>query len=354
MQTGIAFSGLVQQPLVARPGYYRNFRLFFQSTGGANGGPATVVYTSDGVAAIASLIQVRDPFGTLLFSLPSYEAQLQMILSGGAGCGLAGQATLSATNWPGSYSAVAGTGNTGNFSWALTLPFEFTKGLGTIAGANAALQPQLLIQLNALASVMSTPPTTSPTGMTVQAESDFYWLPSADSSIEPPALGTSRQWILQQAAQGVTANSLTRLAFPRLGGYLDTIIVEFRDSTGSRTASAEALPLSVGNTARVRLYFDGVPVYDTPGWKMLDDYAIAFAAATRPTNVYAWTRKTSLSQRNEGLLDTSEETLSTNPGTLIELEFTSPATVTNAPYTCNVILGQIVPRGPLAQGLPEL
>jgi hypothetical protein len=349
MQVGAAFAQLVQQPLVSRPGYYRDFRVLFQSTGGANGGPATVAFTADGVFAIASLIQVRDPFGTLIYSLPSFEAYLQQLHSGGAGIGL-GTASNPAV-LPGSYSAVAGTGNAGNFSWALTLPFEFAKGIGTMVGANASLQAQLMIQLNPLASVFSTNPTTPPTAMTVQLESEFYWLPEASASIEPPGIGTSRQFVLQQGTQSISASSTNRIGFPRLGGYIDTIIIEARDSTGARV---DIFPgATVADTTRIRLYIDGVPIKDEPGWEFTDNYYIAFGGLTRPTGVYAWTRKTSLNQRNEGLLDTGEETLSTNPGTLIELEWVTGA-ITHSPATLYVILGQIVPRGPLAQGLPEL
>lgn len=349
MQVNAAFAQLVQQPLVSRPGYYRDFRLLFASTGGANGGPATVAFTADGVFAVGSLIQVRDPFGTLIFSLPTFEAYLQQLFSGGAGIGLGTAANPAVL--PGSYSAVAGMGNAGNFSWALTLPFEFAKGIGTMVGANASLQAQLMIQLNPITSVFSTSPTTPPTGVTVQLESEFYWLPEASASIQPPALGTSRQFILQQATQTIAASTTNRIAFPRLGGYLDTLIVETRDATGARV---DVLPgATVADFTRLRLYIDGVPINDEPGWELMDNFYIAFGGLTRPTGVYAWTRKTSLNQRNEGLLDTGEATLSTNPGTLIELEWTTGA-ITHPPVTCYVILGQIVPRGPLAQGLPEL
>lgn len=346
--TGQSFGQLVQQPLVARSGYYRDMRIFFQSTGGANGGPATVAFTADSVFAIASLVQFRDAFGTLIVSAPSYELKLMNTFAGGAGQGLL---TLGdPANLPGSFSAVAGTSNAGNFSWALTLPLEFAKGIGTMPGANASVQPQLVFQLNPTSSVFTTPPTTTPTAMTIAVESDFYWLPSEDAAIEPPNLGTSRQWVLQQAAQSIPANSTSRLAFPRLGGYLDTLILETRDNTGARTTQVWPAAFS---TTRMRVYIDGVPIWDTPGWKLVDDMAIVTGGTTIPNGVLVFSRKTSLNQRNEGLLDSGEETLSTNPGTLIEVEVTT-GTITNSPAFLNLMIGQIVPRGPLAQGLPEL
>ena len=89
-------------------------------------------------------------------------------------------------------------------------------------------------------------------------------------------------------------------------------------------------------------------------WKLNDDAFIAFTGITLPTGVYCYTRKTSLSQQSKGLLDTSEATLSSNPGTLIEVQGQPWGTNATAPGTLNVIVGQIVPRGRLPQGLPEV
>lgn len=342
-----AFGALVQNPLVSRPGYYRDFRLLFYAAGGVNGS-VTVAAAADAPYNIASLIQFKDPFGTLIFSLPSYEAFLVHVHSGGAGCGL-GTAALPA-NLP-SFSAVStGGSGTGNFTWALSLPLEFAKGVGSVPGANASLQPNLQINLNTSASLFTTAPGTLPT-ISVDVESDFYWLPEGSSDIAPPALGTSRQWILQQGNPTISSGGNQRVAFPRLGGYLDTLILELRDSTNARV---DAFPAGTSNTNRFVLYIDGVPIEDSPMWKLYDDYFIAFSGITRPTGVYVFTRKNSLNQRSEGLLDTGETTLSTNPGTLIEVAGNPWGTVSNAPAVLNVIVGQIVPRGRMVQGLPEI
>lgn len=338
-----AFGALVQQPLVARPGYYRDFRILFAATGGVNG-TTTVAVTADSLNAVASMIQFKDPFGTLLFALPSYEAWLVHQFSGGAGCGL-GTSALAA-NLP-SFTAVStGAAGTGNFQWALTLPFEFAKGIGTLPGANASVQPNLQIQLAAASAVFSTAPITAPV-VSVYVESDFYWLPEG-SQIAPPALGTSRQWIIQAANPTFAASSSTRVAFPRLGGFLDTLILEIRDSNNARQG---AFPSS---TNRFVLYIDGVPIEDAPMWKLNDDAYISFRGNSLPTGVYVYTRKTSLSQQIEGLLDTGEATLSSNPGTLIEVQGQSWGSGGTGPYTLNVIIGQIVPRGRMIQGLPEI
>lgn len=341
---GQAFGSMIQQPLVARPGYYRDFRLLFTGGGGVNG-TNTVTQSTDSPYNIASLIQFKDPFGTLIFSLPSYEAFLVMIHSGGAGCGLGGRALPSVL--PSWTPVSTGSSGTGNFQFALTLPLEFAKGVGTAPGANAALQPNLQIQLNPSATFYgSTSPGTVPT-ITLDVESDFYWLPDAASNIAPPALGTSRQWIVQQANPVISSGGNQRVAFPRLGGFLDTLIIEIRDANNARTDSFPSL------LNRFVFYIDGVPIEDSPMWKLYDDYFFTFGFA-RPTGVYVFSRKTSLSQENLGLLDTAEATLSTNPGTLLEIAGNPWGTVSAAPGTINVVVGQIVPRGTMVQGLPEV
>ncbi|HEV3370874.1 MAG TPA: hypothetical protein VG074_15010 [Acidimicrobiales bacterium] len=340
---GYPFGNLIQQPLVARAGYYRDFRLYFIGGGGVNG-TTTVAATTDAPYNIATLVQFKDPFGTLIFSLPSFELYLVNLFSGGAGCGIG--PTAAVANFP-SFSAVSvGTTGTGDFSMALSLPLEFAKGIGTAPGANASVQPTLQVNLNTSAQFFSTAPGTVPT-ITLDVESDFYWLPQG-AQIIPPSLGTSRQWILQVGNPPIAASSNNRISFPRLGGFLDTLILELRDSTNARVAAFPSL------TNRFQLIIDGVPIDDSPMWKLLDDAYIAFGGLTLPTGVYVYTRKTSLNQASLGLLDTSEATISSNPGTLIEVQGQPWGSGGTPPYTLNVIIGQIVPRGQLPQGLPEV
>ena len=246
--------------------------------------------TTDAPYNIASLVQFKDPFGTLIFSLPSFELYLVNLFSGGAGCGIG--TTAAVANFP-SFSAIStGTAGTGNFSLSLALPLEFAKGIGTAPGANASVQPTLQVNLNTSSQFYSTAPGTLPT-ITLDVESDFYWLPEG-AQIAPPALGTSRQWILQVGNPTFAASSNNRISFPRLGGFLDTLILEIRDSNNARQAAFPSL------TNRFVLYIDGVPIEDSPMWKLLDDAYIAFGGLTLPTGVYVYTRKTSLNQRNRG------------------------------------------------------
>lgn len=342
-QSGVAFGGTISNPLVARPGYYRNFRLLFTASGGVNG-TTTVAGATDQPYNISSLIQFKDPFGTLIFSLPSFTGWLVHQHSGGAGCGLGSSAL--AANLPSWTAMSVGSSGTGNFQWTLTLPLEFSKGLGTSPGANASLQPTLNVQLNPSTSLYTTAPGTVPT-VQLMVESDFYWLPN-DENVAPPGLGTSRQWLYQQANPTIASGSNAKVAFPRLGGYLDTLILEIRDANNARV---DCFPSQLN---RLQLIIDGVPIEDSPWWKLQDDYFVTFRGNSRPSGVYVFSRKTSLNQQNEGLLDTGEATISSNPGTLFEVMGTPWGTISAAPATVNVTIGQIVPRGRMMQGLSQL
>ena len=90
--------------------------------------------------------------------------------------------------------------------------------------------------------------------ITTTVDASFYWLPEG-VAVEPPGLGTTRQWILQQANPTIASGGSARLQMPRLGGYLDTLAFIARDTNGTRVGG-------VFNTPRIQLYLDGVPVMD--------------------------------------------------------------------------------------------
>lgn len=347
---GIAFGGITTQPLVARPGYYSRFRVTVRATGGVNGTHTVAVKADAPFNAIAQLV-FKDAFGTPIFVGPGYTIlYLVPLLSGGFG--VMKYATIK--NLP-SYSApsVGGSG-TGDFTFSSCLPLEFTKGYGVIAGANASLPPSLTVNWNSSGQVYSTAPGTLPT-MTLTMDSDYYWLPEG-VTIEPPGLGTTRQWLVQQANPTVASGGTSRVQFPRLGGYLTVIALVMRNKNGTRV---DAWPgyatgtLSTG-TKRIRIIVDGVPIWDTTIREAIDDMSITWPTVTRPTGVLAFSRRTALSQTVLGLLTTGEQYLSTNPGTLIEITGSPWGTFATGPAQLNVLLGQIVPSGTLIMGLPEL
>jgi hypothetical protein len=348
--TGTALSGIITQPLVARPGYFRNFRV--QHTLVTGGTISTGTLQPDTPYNLNSLIQLKDAFGTPLIVAPGYEvSNLIGMYSGGFGVD---NGTNLTTNLP-SYTAISATTGAGAFAYAL--PLEFAKAYGVLSAANASLLPTLQFNLNSAAAIFSGSATGTFPTVTTTVDTDFYWLPEGTAT-EPPGLGTTRQWLLQQANPQLSASSTARVQFPRLGGYLDTIILEVRNNAGARTdgfwPGGSGTTISAGNTNRLQLYVDGVPMIDSTMSELFDDQWIMFGAVTRPTGVLAISRKTSLAQKSFGLLETGESFLSTNPATLLEANF-APAGSGNSdgPAQVSVIVGQIVPTGAIIQGLPE-
>lgn len=343
-----AFGGLVTQPLVAAPGYLSKLRMRIAGTGGVNAGTTTAA--ADAPFSAVGLVTFRDAFGTPLIVGPGYE-MLYLVPKYSSQFGLGTSADPRALS---SFSAVAGgAAGSGNFAFATALPVEFAKGYGLISMANASLLPTLSMQLAASSAVYTAAPTTLPV-MEIDLDADFYWLPEG-TAIEPPGLGTTCQWVMQNANPTIPSASATTVTLPRLGGFLHTIILCLRDSTGARIDAFGT---------RFRVYVDGVPLIDSRFDTFVDDmiiqygltpnYTVSTPTGVRDTGVIAISRRTSLSQQNLGLLDTGETFLSTNPGSLIQVECTPWGTISNAPAVLEAIIGQVVPSGSLIQGLPEL
>lgn len=345
--------------VVAAPGWYTGFRWREVSTT-ASGTGGVIATTAGGVDAPFSssgLVQIKDAWGTNLFSGPGWDMKyLVQLLSGAYGWGL----TRDLRNLP---SWTGMTAASGAWAYDTYFPFEFAQAYGVIAAANAALLPQVQISTAALSTLFSTSPSTAPT-LSYELDADFYWLP--DAPTQPPGIGTTCQWIYQPCNPPVPSAASQRVQLPRLGGYLSILGLDLRDSTGLRV---DGYPGFTGG-GRPGIFIDGVEQINSDLNFILDDLAIQMgwgavvsgasqtAAGTvgfvRPAGVLAVSRKTSLAQMDLGLLDTGEKYLSTNPGTQVEINGTPWSTISNTPATLNAVIGQIVPSGPLVQGLPEV
>src|SRR6185369_4176067 len=352
--TAAAFGGVVANPMVAAPGYIRGYRIKTTATtaAGTGGVIAATAGGQDAPYSLFQLVQLKYAFGTPILTGPGYE-MLKLVpeFSGQFGTDLT-QDVQQLPSWTGITAA------SGAFSFSTYAPFEFAKAYGVISGANASLLPTLQLNLAAIGTLFSTPPSAAPT-LNVQVDADFYWLPEG-VAVEPPGIGTTCQWIYQPCNPTVATGGSVIVQLPRLGGYLTMLILELRDANGARVD---------GWPARPRIYLDGVPLIDSDFATIVDDMAIqalvgggtaggqttaATPAVARPTGVIAISRKTGLSQRHFGLFDTGEEFLSTNPGTQIEISGMPWGTIASGPATLNAIVGQVVPSGALIQGLPEV
>jgi hypothetical protein len=358
--SGVAFTtGLVNQPLVAAPGYTRGYRVYIAGSGG-NG--TTVTAGADNPGNICSLVQLKDAFGTPLIVAPGYEA-LQLLQMFGGQFGL--DTNVDVRNLP-TFSPVAAS--SGNFTLSTYLPLEFAKAYGVVSSANASLLPTLQFNVNTSAAFYGTSvPGTLPT-MQFIVDQDFYWLPDG-VAVQPPGLGTTEQWIYQPANPTIGSAATLNVQLPRLGGFLSVIIAELRDSAGARATTAASNTGWPTSGNRVRFIVDGVPLIDSLYTTLQDDMAIqgdvgsAYGATstaagtlltTQPSGVLAISRKQGLSQKQMGLFDTGETFLSTNPGTQVEFACAPWGGIGSAPMTLNALCGQVVPSGAMVQGLPEV
>lgn len=354
------FSGLISNPTVSMPGYAKGYKVATTINATNTGSVPTIA--PDFPDSFYQLVQMKDAFGTQLLTGPGFVIMREVNLySGQFGTDLMRDPQNSPQQTV--YNTTAAAVSTVTFSRYLS--FEFAKAYGVISGANAALLP--VLQLNTAPTTALWPTNTPVTALsaTETVDSDFYWLPSAPT--DPPGLGTTCQYIYQPSNPTIPASSSQLVQLPRLGGYLTVLILEMRDALGARDDTMWP--------ARPKILVDGVPLVDTLIGTWFEDMAISmgigagasfvsFNTSTTQTGTIpvpripgtvAINRKTSLSQRDFGLLDTGEIFLSTNPGTQLEIGgFPWGAGDGQNPHTLNATVGQVVPSGTLVQGLPEL
>jgi hypothetical protein len=352
------FSGFLSQPTVSMPGYCKGYRLL-TTVNATNTGTAPTV-TADFPDNFYSLVQMKDAFGTQLITGPGYSVLREVNLySGQFGLDL----MRDPQNSPQQTTYNSHASATASVTFSRYLSFEFAKAYGVISGANAALLPVLQLNTAATSALWSANTPTAALSATQTLDSDFYWLPSAPT--DPPGLGTTCQWIYQPCNPTVPSQASQLVQLPRLGGYLTMLILELRNASGARI---DAFP------ARPKILVDGVPLIDTLFTTWQEDLAISTGIGAsaaninsvsggvqtgtvpvqRPAGTIGLNRKTSLSQRDLGLLDTGEIFLNTNPGTQLEIAGYPWGVVSSAPATLNAIVGQVVPSGTLIQGLPEV
>jgi len=331
-----ANAGQITLPLAAAPGYLRRLDLTVALAAGTT---TSAAFTADGPYNVFSFCNFKDPWGTpifagpgweLLFAVPKYSGQLWI------------SSAADVSSLPSFSTVVAGTGA---FTFRSALVLEATKGYGVMSIGNASVLPTLALNTNPLATVLSGTLTT-PGALNVTVDEPYYDVDPA-APVEPPGLGTTVQWSVIQGNQTVSANATSRIQLPRTGGYMTTLILVVRDSTNARNDTY------LSGAGRIRFYIDGVPYLDETFLELVDRMFGQNLGTSRPNGVAAYTFKDSMSQASLGLLDSLETVLLTNPGTLCEIEANPWGNGSNSPATLYAIVGQLVPTGPIQQGLIE-
>jgi len=365
----VANPAFIANPMVSSPGWNQGYRIVVTALDGTS---TTVgAANADAPWNYGQLVQLKDAFGTQLLSGPGYHIFYLVPLYGQQFGIMSDIASPQNSPLFQAMHVPAGAGPQGGFQFSSYLAFEFAMGYGTISGANAALLP--VLQINTSTGSVLIPGSAysaAPSVSQVVVDSDFYWLPN--TSIDPPGIGTTMQWIYQPCNPPIASQASQLVQLPRLGGYLSTIILDLRDSAGNRVETNTTT--NFGWPTRPKLLIDGVPLVDSLFGTLQEDLAIATgvgslvgsaatstsattntgaANSTRPLGTMAFSYKQSMSQRALGLLDTGETYPSTNPGTQIELAGFPWGQCASAPMILNALVGQIVPSGALVRGLPE-
>lgn len=329
---------VITNPLAAAPGYIRYLDVTVVASGGS-GTTTAAVAAADAPANVVNIVQFKDPWGTPLITGDGYSILKLLAVYGGQGLSPLSPGSLF-SNYP-SYSAIA---STGNFTFHTIIPVEGTKGYGVISIGNSSVLPSLY--MSTTTGVFSTQP--APTVPTLATTVDeFYYDIDPSNPAVPPGNGSTFQTAVVVANQPIAQSSNTRVQLPRTGGYLTSLILVLRDTTNARQDG-------FNTTGRVRVYIDGVPRFDETFNQLQDRMYAMSGGIARDSGVAAYSFKLSLSQLNLGLLDTLEQALQTNPGTLIEVEATPWGSGGSGSYTMQAIITQLVPSGPIAQGLPEV
>lgn len=369
-QTVAQWGSTVDQPLPAAPGYLRYLDISIYGTTGSASGNVTLNTAPAGVdagvyaGAIVNNVLFRDAAGNTIFSLTDPLA-LYVIDMFSSQAGVLQAADLA--KWP-SYSGIATASATaGNLLFHTRLPFEIAPGgLGTIAVGAANLQPSLHLALQPAASVFTTAPSTLPS-LTVQVDEN-YW--AAVPGMEPPDLGTSLQWQQLTANPSVVSGAGSKITLGKSEGYITTLILIFRDSTGARTdymlpggnqgstLKPWARPASVGQ--RLQLWVDSVLVLDEDVNEAMDRMYNSFPGLTvtnnrvGPEGVIVYTFRNSVTQAILGV-DDGALWMPVTPGTQLEIGGLTWGTFTNSPGQITALIGSIVPGpGGVQQGVANL
>ncbi len=328
--SGLAFGGVVNDPLKAVPGYIRYLDVRVTASGGAKGAH-TAVAAADAPWNVIQSVLFKDAFGQPLIQCSGWTlGQLIAIYSGQHG--------FYGTSQPSALPSFSAVDANGNFSFRIRIPFELFDGFCAIPGANQSAIPSLTLNLAPSGSVYTTAPDTLPT-IEVHVEAAFYAIPLDDPNLPPPQNGSSHQWSEQTLATAIASGSATRATLPPLGSYVTTLGFIFRNAAGARIDTV----LPTANN-ELGLWVDGVPVFLEERGVRRDLMFQQFGVAA-PTGVIVYTFRDGVANFGPiSAIDSGDLWLPTTPGSLLELAATW-GTFTGGPAQVSVISGRVYSTG---------
>lgn len=330
--SGMTFGGLVTRSIKPAPGYQRILRLLLQATGGADSGE-TVAIAADGPWSAIQSIQLRDPFGTVVYQTDGFGLYLVQLYSAQVGA----SGFQNPVNDPYYVAPTVGSGASGNFQFALELPFEFDPDTAytSIPAMNSAAEMNIQIQFGSAAQVYSVQPDTLPT-LTLNIEQKYWIVPLSDPSMAPPDDGSSHQWTQANGQNNISSGGNQRIELPDVGTYLSALICLMRDANNVRTDEPFSQDLE--------LWIDGVPRFiENPKSRFAEMYRKF--GITRPTGVVVYTWRDTIGHVIND--DNMEQLLPTTPGTLLELFSGAWGTssASTPPWNVTTYTGKLYPLG---------
>lgn len=328
---GVNFGGLLSRSIKPAPGYLRGLWVVVTATGGVNGTTTVTVAGSptDTPYSYIQSFQVRDAFGTVIYQSDGWGMNLIQLYSGQVGA--AGFQNPSSDAF---FSQVSsGAAGTGNFTYALYVPFEFDPDTAycTLPSMNTAAQMTITVNAATSAQFFQTAPGTLPS-VEIDVYEEFWAVPLANPGLTPPDDGSSHQWSQSQAQATINASSNARVQLPDVGTWISTLILNFRNASNIRTDG--------WFSSDIELWIDSVPEYIEHS-NLLFSRMFRQFGVTRPTGVAVYTRRDSV-----GWLvntDDMELLLPTTPGTLVELFSGSWGAGSSGPATVQTYTGKLYP-----------
>lgn len=330
--SGLNFGGIFTRSVKPAPGYQSGLWIIVNATGGVNG-TKTVTAAADAPWSAIQTIQLRDPFGAVVYQTDGWGLYLVNLYS--AQVGAAG--LQNPTSDPDFTAMSTGATGTGNFKFALFLPFEFDSDTGycSIPAMNSAAEMNIQITLGASGQVYSTAPGTLPT-IEIDIYQAYWIVPIDDPTLAPPDDGSSHQWSQSNGQTNISSGGNQRVELPDVGTYISTLVLLFRDANNVRTDEPFGSDLE--------LWIDSVPRrIESPNrlfGRMFRQFGV-----TRPTGVAVYTWRDSVGHLIND--DNMEQLLPTTPGTLLE-SFSGAwgtSSASTPPWGITTYTGKLYPLG---------